>query len=80
MFDHRGEGRLARDARFRSRAFGACQHAERNLGGEQFVLGQSAMVGRVAHCSRHAFNLIIARRIQLFIVPSGTFMRCARSS
>ena len=37
--------------------------------------GRAAMVECVAHCSRHAFSLIMARRIQLFMVPSGTFMR-----
>ena len=56
----------------------ARQHAEHKLGGEQFVVGH--MVGHVAHCSRQLLSLIIARRIQLFMVPSGTLMRAARSS
>ena len=62
------------------RAIGARQHAERVFGGEQFVVGQGAMVVGVAHCSRQLFSLIMARRIQLFMVPSGTLMRAAKSS
>ena len=49
-------------------------------GGEQLVARQIAVVVDVAHCSRQLFNLSIARLIQLFIVPSGTFMRSASSS
>ena len=67
------------------RAIGARQHAEGVFGGEQLVLGQifkrfAAIVVGVAHCSRQLLSLIIARRIQLFMVPSGTLMRAARSS
>src|SRR5215510_1290378 len=58
----------------------AVEHAQRILGREQFVFGQAGMVECIAHCSRHAFSLNMARRIQLFIVPSGTLMRVARSS
>ena len=36
--------------------------------------------GRVIVDNYASFSLIIARRIQLFIVPRGTFMRVARSS
>ena len=72
------KGSLARDALLGCRAIRACQHAKRILGGEQFVLGQAPVVKGVAHCSRQAFSLISARRIQLFMVPSGTSMRCGQ--
>ncbi len=78
--NHDREGALARNAPLGGGAIRARQHAERIFGREQFVLGHAAMVDNVGHCSRQAFNLIIARRIQLFIVPSGTLMRAASSS
>ena len=78
--DQRGEGGLARQALLGRGALGPVEHAERIFGGEQFVVRQRAMVEGLAHRSRHAFSLIIARLIQLFIVPSGTFMRVANSS
>ena len=71
---------VARNALFGRGPFGAGKHAKRVLSGEQLVVRQTAMVECVAHCSRHAFSLIIARRIQLFMVPSGTVMRAASSS
>ena len=71
---------VARNALFGRGPVDAVEHAQRILGCEQFVFGQAAMVEGVAHCSRHAFSLNMARRIQLFMVPSGTFMRVARSS
>ena len=75
-----GKAMVARSALFGRAPLGAGQHAERVLCGEQLVVRQTAMVECVAHCSRQAFNLIIARRIQLFMVPSGTVMRAASSS
>ena len=78
--DHAGEVAVALQQPLRRRAIGARQHAERIFGGEQFVVGQGAMVAGVAHCSRQLFSLIMARRIQLFMVPSGTLMRAAKSS
>src|SRR6187551_3790723 len=71
---------VTRNALFGRGAIQAVEHAQRVLSREQFVFGQAAMVECVAHCSRHAFSLNMARRIQLFMVPSGTFMRVARSS
>src|ERR1700761_5627646 len=59
---------------------GARQHAKRVFSGDQFVVVRSAMVVDVAHCSRQAFSLIMARRMVLLMVPSGTAMRVASSS
>ena len=67
-------------ARLRPGTRVAIEHTEGVFGGEQLVLGKTAMVEGLAHRSRHAFSLIIARRIQLFMVPSGTLMRAASSS
>ena len=78
--DQRGESRLARGPLGGSGALRAGQHAERMLRREQFVVRHAGMVVHVAHCSRQALSLIIARRIQLFMVPSGTFVRSASSS
>ena len=80
LFHQTREAMVSHRALFGGRSLSAFEHAQRELGREQFVLGQAVMVQGVAHCSRQAFSLIIARRIQLFIVPSGTFMRLARSS
>src|SRR5580658_5053749 len=78
--DQSRKSAVARHAPLRGGAVRAGQHAECVFGGEQFVAGQIAVVVDVAHFSRQLFNLSIARLIQLFIVPSGTFMRSANSS
>src|SRR5262249_14677435 len=78
--DQGGKSTIASDALRGGGAFRASQHAERILGCKQFVRGKLLVVVDVGHCSRQTFNLIIARRIQLFMVPKGTFMRSASSS
>ena len=69
-----------RDTPLRSGALGRRQDAKGIFGGEPFVLGHAGMVEGIAHCCKQALSLIIARRIQLFMVPSGTVMRSASSS
>ena len=46
--------------------------------GQIFV--QTAVFGVIGHDSRHILSRIMPRRIQLFIVPNGTFSRAARAS
>lgn len=53
---------LTRHALFSRGTVGAFKHAQRILGREQFVFRQAVMVECLAHCSRHAFSLNIARR------------------
>ena len=57
------------------------EHAEHVFGGRDLavVLGSVLMVD-IAHRSRQVLNFISPRLIQLFIVPSGTFMRSASCS
>ena len=57
------------------------EHAEDVFGREHaaFVLGCD-MVDVVAHASRQVLSFNSPRRIQLFIVPSGTLMRSASCS
>ena len=47
------------------------------FGGEGFGFAE---FGALAHRSRHPLSLASPRRIQLFIVPSGTDWRCASSA
>ena len=51
------------------------EHAERVFRAAQFGI----VIGRRIHCSRHTFSCIRLRRIQLFMVPSGTRSRAASS-
>ena len=80
LFHQTREANVLHRALLGGRSLGTFEHAQREFSREQFVLGQAVMVQDVTHCSRQTFSLIIARRIQLFIVPCGTFMRLARSS
>ena len=80
-------GDLARERRFLGHAFldrapflGA-EHTKDVFGREHaaFVL-RCDMVDVVAHASRQVLSFNSPRRIQLFIVPSGTLMRSASCS
>src|SRR6185312_9923 len=75
-----GESGLARDAPLGVGALRPGQNAECVFGRNELVLGEAVMIRAVAHCSRQVLSLIIARLIQLFIVPSGTLIRAASSS
>ena len=74
------ERRLLRQAALDLAPLLGPEHAQHIFSGDEL-----AAVGRVdgvvvAHRSRQALSFNSPRRIQLFIVPSGTFMRAAKSS
>ena len=69
-----------RQALLRLAALGRAEDAEHVFGRDQlvaFLLNDGAIVG---HRSRQSLSFSKPRRIQLFMVPSGTFMRSASSS
>src|SRR3954453_11808996 len=69
---------LALEALRGGAALARVEHAEDVFAGDDRVaaLGRVVMVG-LAHCSRQVLSFISPRRIQLFMVPSGTSMRWA---
>src|SRR4029077_13138104 len=72
---------LALDALRDRAALARVEHAEHVLAGDDRIaaLGRVGMVG-LAHRSRQVLSFINPRRIQLFMVPSGTSMRWASCS
>ena len=56
------------------------EDAQGQFPGQGLVLIHSADVRGIGHDSRHILSRINPRRIQLFIVPRGTFSRTARAS
>lgn len=73
------EAWLGQYATQRDRTLLALKQPQRQLGGCD--IGVIADRDRIlAHCSRHSLSFISPRRTQLFIVPSGTCSRSARSA
>ncbi len=56
------------------------EHAQHVFGGVELAAVCRVDGVVVAHRSRQALSFNRARRIQLFIVPSGTFIRAANCS
>lgn len=74
-FERTLQGEIARHVRLERRALLSIQHAESVLGATQVVV---IAVG-IVNCSRLDLSCTRLRRIQFFIVPSGTARRCASS-
>ena len=72
-------GSCARRRSTSRRSVGA-EHAQHVFGGNEVAAVGRAYGVVVAHPSRQALSFNSPRRIQLFIVPSGTLMRAASSS
>ncbi len=73
------QGWITFDVALQRGAFGGIEHAERVFSAAQIVVARIAGLGWRVHCSRQVFSCMRLRRIQLFIVPSGTARHCASS-
>ena len=72
--------RLLRQASFDLAPLLGAEHAQHVFGGNEIATGGRihGVVG--AHASRQVLSFSSPRRIQLFMVPSGTLIRVASSS
>ena len=77
-----GEGRIVGDARLHLRPLRLVEYAQHVLASQRAVTGRILLegFGVGVHRSRHALSLARLRRIQLFTVPSGVWLRVASSS
>ncbi len=73
------QGGIAFHVALERAAFLRIEYAERVFGAAQVVVARVVVSGGRIHCSRQALSCIKLRRIQLFIVPSGTASFCASS-